>query len=368
MSNIPTPCHIIDLDVLEHNLKRVSEFKELSGCTVLLAVKGFSAPYLFDMMQPILDGVSASGLFEARLGYEKFGKSVQTYSPAFKSGEIEDVARYSDTIVFNSIAQLERYRQIAENHDCSCGIRINPQKSSIKKEDADPCKPHSHLGIPIDSLPEDIFDKIDGLHVHAMCEQYADALEELVESIVSRFEKHLSKLKWINFGGGQMIGKDTFDIERASRCIKSIKETYGVETIIEPCEGIFVDAGSFATKVLDIIENDGQIAILDSSPVCHMQDALFRGWDREIKGEADNGYSYRLCGQSCFAGDTYGEYVFKEPLSIGDVLYFLDTASYTWVKNNAFNGINFPTICTYREGFGLSVIKQYHYIDFFSNL
>lgn len=365
MSNIPTPCHIIDLDVLEHNLKRVSKFKEFSGCTVLLAVKGFSAPYLFKMMKPVLDGVSASGLFEAKLGFDEFGKIVQTYSPAFKDSEIEDIAHYSDTIVFNSIKQLDRYRHIAERNGCSYGLRINPQSSSIQKSDADPCQPHSHLGVPINSLPDDIFDRIDGIHIHAMCEQYTDALEELVESIVSRFGEHLFKLKWINFGGGQMIGKDSFDIERAARCLKSVKDKYDVETIIEPCEGIFVDSGSFATKVLDIIENGKQIAILDSSPVCHMQDALFRGWTRDIKGEADQGYSYQLSGHSCFAGDTYGDYTFKEPLHIGDVLYFLDTATYTWVKNNAFNGINFPTICTYRDKDGLKAIKEYTYQDFY---
>ena len=365
MSNIPTPCHIINLDVLEHNLKRISEFKEFSGCTVLLAVKGFSAPYLFDIMKPVLDGVSASGLFEAKLGYDEFGKTVQTYSPAFREEEIREIAQYSDTIVFNSIAQYNRYKHIAEKHHCSCGLRINPQFSSIQKADANPCQKGSHLGVPIENVPDDIFDSIDGLHIHAMCEQNADALTDLVDYIVTRFGENLSKLKWINFGGGQMIGKDTFDIEKAARCLKTVKEAYGIETIIEPCEGIFVDSGSFATKVLDIIENDKQIAILDSSPVCHMQDAVFRSWTRDIIGEAEKGYSYRLCGHSCFAGDTYGEYIFKEPLHIGDVLYFLDTATYTLVKNNAFNGINFPTICTYREKDGLKTIKDYTYQDFY---
>lgn len=368
MSHIPTPCHIINLDVLENNLKRISEFKELSGCTVLLAVKGFSAPYLFDMMKPFLDGISASGLFEARLGVEKFGKMVQTYSPAFKEEEMEEIARYSNTVVFNSVSQLERFRHYAEQCHCSLGLRINPQLRLVKKTDVDPCQPHSHLGVPIDRFSDDMLDMIDGIHIHAMCEQNADVLEELVDSIVSRFGEKLSKLKWINFGGGQMIGKESFDIKRAARCLKKIKDRYHIQTIIEPCEGIFVDSGTFATKVLDLIENDGNIAILDSSPVCHMQDALFRGWTRDILGEADEGYSYRLCGHSCYAGDSYGEYTFKEPLNIGDILYFLDTATYTWVKNNTFNGINFPAICSYREQEGIRVIKEYQYQDLFYTL
>lgn len=368
MSHIPTPCHIINLDVLEKNLKRVSRLKELSGCTVLLAVKGFSAPYLFDMMKQFLDGVSASGLFEARLAFEKFGKSVQTYSPAFKEEEIEEIARYSDTIVFNSITQLERFRHYAEKNHRSFGLRINPQLSIAKKPDVDPCQPHSHLGVPIENFSDELLDMIDGIHIHAMCEQNADMLEKLADFMISRFGDKLSKLKWVNFGGGQMIGKDSFDIKRAARCLKKLKDNYNIETIIEPCEGIFVDSGSFATKVLDIIENDGRIAILDSSPVCHMQDALFRGWTRDILGEADEGYSYRLCGHSCYAGDSYGWYTFQEPLRVGDILFFLDTASYTWVKNNTFNGINYPTVCTYRERDGIKPLKEYFYKDFYEIL
>lgn len=368
MTDLQTPCHIIDLDVLRKNLERVSELKRMAECNVHLAVKGFSAPYLFHELNDTLDGISASGLYEARLGYEHFGKYIQTYSPAFRDDEIDDVIKYSDTIVFNSIAQFNKYSEKAKAANCSCGIRINPLFSEIHKNDINPCREHSHLGIPITDFPREILGLIDGIHIHAMCEQNADVLERLVEYLVKAFGNDLSELKWINLGGGQLIGHADYDVRRAAKCLHNLKEKYGVQVILEPCEGIFIECGYFAAKVLDIIENNGQIAILDASPVCHMQDAVFRGWSREICGEAEQGYSYLLCGQTCFAGDRFGRYTFGKPLQIDDVLFFKDTATYTWVKNNAFNGIPFPTIYTYDQKNGYRIIKQFSYDDFYNIL
>ena len=364
MIKIPTPCHIIDLDMLRQNLERISQLKKMAECDILLAIKGFSAPYLFDIMKEVLDGISASGLYEARLGYEFFNKQVQTYSPAFKDEQFHEVLKYSNTVVFNSVAQLQKYGNAVKEKERFCGIRINPQFSEIKKSDANPCGRNSHLGIPISRLPREILDSVDGIHIHAMCEQGAKSLEKLVEYLVSVLGDDLSKLKWINLGGGQLIGRQDYDADRAAKCLKALKDRYGLNVILEPCEGILTRCGYFATKVLDIIENDGQVAILDASPVCHMQDAVFRGWMREILGEVDQGFSYRLCGQTCFAGDTFGWYTFQTPLQIGDIVYFMDTATYTWVKNNAFNGLQFPSICTYSRNEGIKIVKEFGYNDF----
>lgn len=368
MIKIPTPCHIIDMDLLQENLQRVQRLKQESGCRILLAIKGFSAPYLFEPFRMILDGVSASGLYEARLGREHFGGYVQTYSPAFVPEQIDDILRYSDTIVFNSARQLRQYHTQARRERCSCGIRINPLFPGVLKEDANPCQKYSCLGIPITDFNPELIEFIDGIHVHAMCEQHVDALERLVDHLESRFGDCLKKMKWINLGGGQLIGHPAYDIGRAVECLRRLKSKYDLEIILEPCEGILTQCGYFATKILDIVKNEIEIAILDASPVCHMQDAVFRGWQRDIIGESEStkGFNYRLSGPTCFAGDTFGIHAFDKPLEIGDILYFQDTAAYTWVKNNAFNGIPFPTICTFRKDSGLEVKKTYGYQTFLS--
>lgn len=366
MRELPTPCHIIHLDLLRENLDRINRLKQESGCRVLLAIKGFSAPYLFGQMNQILDGVSASGLYEARLGCEYFGGHIQTYSPAFCPEQIDAILHYSDTIVFNSARQLLQYASLAKQQGLSCGIRINPLVSEVPKQDADPCQPHSCLGIPITDLAPELLELVDGIHIHAMCEQHVEALERLVDFLSKNLGDALQKIRWINLGGGQLIGHPDYDIERAVKCIKQFQDKYNLQVILEPCEGILTKCGYFATKILDIIQNGVSIAILDASPVCHMQDAVFRGWQRDIIGETfgSHGFRYRLSGPTCFAGDTFGIHAFSKPLQVGDILYFQDTATYTWVKNNAFNGIPFPSICTYSKDSGLKIAKQYNYQSF----
>lgn len=368
MINLPTPCHIIDLDSLDANLSRITMLKDLSGCNVHLAIKGFSCLGLFDRLKNVIDGISASGLYEAKLGHDEFGKVVHTYSPAFIDSQIEDVIKYSNGVVFNSISQFQKYNKLVKDHGRMCGIRINPVFDHAGGKDNNTCQMHSHLGIPIHQLTMELFNQIDGINVHVMCEQNADILEELVYLMDSNFKSLSDRIKWINLGGGQLVGKDNYDVDRAAKCLSYLRESLGTNVIIEPCEGIFIDCGFFATKVLDIFENEGNIAVLDSSPICHMQDALFRGWSREVIGESQAGFTYRLCGQTCFAGDSFGWYTFKDPLKVGDVIFFKDTATYTSVKNNAFNGIPFPTICTYSKNKGLDIIKQYEYNNYYCNL
>lgn len=368
MKELPTPCHIIHLDLLRENLDRINRLKQESGCRILLAIKGFSAPYLFGQMNYILDGVSASGLYEARLGREYFGGHIQTYSPAFCPEQVESILDYSDTIVFNSSNQLLRYAFLARQKGRSCGIRINPMFSEVQKQDADPCQPHSCLGIPITDFAPELLELVDGIHIHAMCEQHVDALERLMEFLSEKLSDVLQRIRWINLGGGQLIGHPDYNIDRAINCIRQFQDTYDLQVVFEPCEGVLTQCGFFAAKILDIVQNGISIAILDASPICHMQDTVFRGWQRDIVGETLDGFRYRLSGPTCFAGDTFGIHAFSSTLQVGDILYFQDTATYTWVKNNAFNGIPFPSICTYSKDSGLQVVKQYDYQSFLSIL
>lgn len=370
LDRIPTPCHIIDLDRLEANLSRIQQLKQVANCKILLAVKGFSAPYLFEYMGSTLDGISASGLYEARLGREQFGRYVQTYSPAFCRKDIDEIVRYSDSIIFNSARQLTQYGDEVRAAGRTCGIRINPLISDVHKTDADPCGPASRLGVPLPEVTDELLSQVDGIHIHAMCEQYADALERLVELVIEQLGPRIRAtqgLRWINLGGGQLIGHEDYDIAHAAHALQRIKKEYGLEVILEPCEGILTQCGVFATQVCDIVTNQQDTAILDASPMCHMPDAVFRGWRHDVLGEVPTGEGYRyfLSGPTCFAGDTFGQYTFSKPLKIGDILYFQDTAAYTWVKNNLFNGIPFPSICTYSKAEGLKIRKTYDYNLFF---
>ena len=374
ISELKTPCHIIDLDRLMDNLEKINLLKKSSGCKVLLAVKGFSSPHFFAYMQSYIDGISASGLYEAKMGKESFGGFVQTYSPGFQSRNMAEIVKNSNAVVFNSAKQLEAFRDQAVDSGCTCGIRINPLHSEVKKEDANPCREYSRLGIPYPDITIELLQKVEGIHLHTMCEQFPDALEEVATFLIDVLGDQIDRagsIKWINLGGGQLIGHKDYDVQRASASIHRIKDRFHTEVILEPCEGIVTETGFFATSVCDIVKNKRYTAVLDASPICHLPDAVFRDWRHDIYGElprGEDGYLYFLSGPTCFAGDTFGEYAFSKPLQIGDILFFKDTAAYSWVKNSTFNGVPFPDMYAFDHEHGLRHVKTYDYDSFVKSL
>ena len=369
---LPTPCHIIDLDRLHYNLdNRIHHIRQRTDCTVLLAIKGFSADTILPYMRDSLDGISASGAFEARLGKTIFKKCVCTFSPAYQKETIDSVVKYSDKIVFNSLYQYNAFSPIAIRAGKSCGIRINPEYGELPMDfRPNPCQKYSRLGIKRMDMPDiSLFadGHIEGLHLHTMCEQNADVLDRTIDVLIRQYDPILKKISWINLGGGQMYASDGYDLELAVTAILKLKTRYDFEIIIEPCEGIITQCGYFVTTVVDIVHNEKDIAILDTSGICHFPDAVYREWRHDVKDADEPGklpYTYRLAGPSCYAGDIWGDYSFAKPLQRGQHIVFLDTAAYSMVKNNMFNGIPMPTLAVYDKENGLCIKKQYDYDTF----
>lgn len=369
-----TPCHIIDLDCLSRNLNGpIKHIRTNAYCNILLALKGFSSSQILPYMATGLDGVSASGAYEAKLGKEAIGKYVCTYSPIYKDDEIELILQNSDSIVFNSINQYLKYHDLAIEHNTSCGIRINPNYSFLPDSfRANPCQSYSRLGILYKNMPDiNMFgkNKIEGIHLHTMCDQYADDFEKTIDFIIQNYSPYLKQIKWLNLGGGQMYAQKDYDLEKAIKCINKLHSMFDLDVYLEPCSGIMTNCGFFATSVIDIIENDMRIAVIDASAVCHMPDVVFNDWRHDICGADDADvypYKYRIAGSSCYAGDIWGDYSFPRPLSIGDNIIFKDTAMYSMVKNNSFNGLKMPSVATYSKNKGIELLKTYDYNIFLS--
>lgn len=374
MDKIKTPSFVIDIDALQNNLNGpIKRLRNESGCKVLLALKGFSSDTILPYFLNHIDGFCASGLNEARLGNSDFHKMVSTFSPAYKSDEFTDIAKYSEKIVFNSIAQAEKYFPYLKETRCSIGLRINPEYSELPQSfGANPCGPFSHLGIRRSDLPpEEWFSqhKIEGFHIHSMCAQYVDTFIRTVQLLEKGFSNYLRHIQWINFGGGQLIADEKYNINRLIDFLKSFRKKYGTEMLLEPCEGIVTQCAFYVATVLDIVHNKMNTAILDGSAICHLSDSVYRGWRRDIKGAidiTDENYSdfdnvYRLAGISCYAGDIFGIYSFDHPLSVGERIVFCDAAPYTIVKMNQFNGISFPDIYSYSRANSYQLLKTYNY-------
>lgn len=372
MDQLPTPCYVIDEKKLKENLEILGDVREKAGCKILLAQKAFSCFYEYPLIGQYLDGTTASGLYEARLGKEEMGKENHVFAPAYKDADIKELGEICDHIIFNSFAQLRRHKDAVSGK--SLGLRINPE-CSTQGEHAiyDPCAPGSRLGVTkevfdceIAAEPE-LFEALDGLHFHTLCEQNADDLAKTLEAVEEKFGPWLSKIKWLNMGGGHHITRDDYDRELLIKCIRHIRDTYGVEVYLEPGEAIALNAGYLVTEVMDIVENGLSVLILDASAACHMPDVLEMPYRPPLKDSGVSGekeLTYRLSSCTCLAGDVIGDYSFDKQIQVGDKLYFQDMAIYSMVKNNTFNGIPLPGIAVMKEDGDCEMIRTFGYEDF----
>jgi carboxynorspermidine decarboxylase len=372
----PSPGYVVHLDLLEKNCQLLQSVSERSGAKVLLALKGFACYSTFPLIRKYLSGTTSSGLHEALLAHESFGKEVHVYSPAYQPEEIQKLSRFAHSLVFNSAQQLAKGLTALKGHRRpELGLRVNPEHSEVETELYDPCAPSSRLGTTraaldraLKDLPADLLTQLDGLHFHALCEQDSDALEHTAEAFEAKFADLIPRLKWLNFGGGHHITRPGYDIERLIRVVKHFRERYQVDVYLEPGEAVALHTGVLVVTVLDIIEADGrQIAILNSSATCHMPDVLEMPYRPGILGAGlpdQLAHTYRLGGMSCLAGDVVGDYSFAQPLEIGQRLVFLDMSHYTMVKNTTFNGVPLPAISLYSEHGGLETIRRFGYEDY----
>lgn len=343
---LPTPYYLIDENLILKNLQIIKKIKDLSGCKVLLAQKAFSSFYFYPLLSQYLDGTASSGLFEARLAHEHFGKEVHVFTPGFKEEEFNDVLKYSDHIVFNSNSQLAKFKERALKAKKTIGIRINPEVSTQTGNSMyDPCSPTSRMGIKVQDIDARLLDGVSGFHFHTLCQQNADALETTVKEVEKKFGKYFSKLKWINFGGGHHLTRANYDIPKLVNIIRYFKDKYQLDIYLEPGEAVVLNAGFLVSKVLDVTKNDVEIAILDASATCHMPDVLEAKFIPPVTTSDPKGsHIVRLSGATCLTGDDIGIYRFAKPLKVDDTIVFEDMALYTIVKNNTFNGIPLPSI------------------------
>jgi carboxynorspermidine decarboxylase len=376
LARVPSPCYVIDELAIEENCQILDKVQKRTGCKILLALKGFSVFSLFPLIRKYLHGTCASGLYEARLGKEKFGKEVHVFAPAYNDHEFAQLLQISDHIVFNSLDQWERLRPLVEKNrrKISCGIRINPEYSEITTNLWNPCAKYSRFGVKASdfhSVPEGI----EGLHFHALCEQNSDTLERVLAVIEKKFGKYLSQVQWVNFGGGHLITRPDYDIDRLCRIITDFRRKYNVDVYMEPGEAVGLNAGILLARVLDIVRNDVEIAILDVSAWAHIPDILTAPLTAPYKPDIIGGgepsqlkNTYRLASRSCMSGDILGDYSFPQPLHRGSNIMFSDMASYPAVSNNIFNGIPLPAIAILTKSKDVRIVRQFGYEDYEARL
>lgn len=379
IKNVPSPCYVMEEALLRRNLSLISRVANESGVEVILAFKAFALWKTFPVFREYIASVTASSIYEARLGYEEFGSRVHTFSPAYTEEDFQEYMRCSSHISFNSLSQFERFYPLVQGagENISCGVRINPEYSEIETELYNPCAPGSRFGVTSDLLPAELPAGIEGFHCHCHCESDSYALEHTLEHIEEKFSRWLPNIKWLNLGGGHLMTRKDYDVEHLINLLKGLRSRYpNLHIILEPGSAFAWQTGSLVSSVVDIVESRGiRTAILNVSFTCHMPDCLEMPYQPKVTGavslDADavkgapfDENIYRLGGNSCLSGDYMGSWRFSQPLKVGDRVVFEDMIHYTTVKTNMFNGISHPSIAFLRENGDLQMLKVFRYEDY----
>ena len=374
-NQIKMPAYILEEEKLRRNLSLIKGVADEAGIEIILAFKAFALWKTFPIFREYINSTTASSLSEARLAYEEFGAPAHTFSPAYTDLEIEDIARMSSHLTFNSLSQYSRHhtKALETNSNLKLGVRVNPEYSEVGTDIYNPCAPGTRFGVLASQLPERLPEDITGFHCHCHCESGADVFQRTLVHIEEKFSKWFDQLEWINFGGGHLMTRKDYDIRLLIDILKGFKKRYpNLKVIIEPGSAFAWQTGPLVSHVVDIVENKGiKTAILDVSFTCHMPDCLempywptVRGAET-IEGEYGEGENiYRLGGNSCLSGDWMQSWKFDHALQIGETVIFEDMIHYTTVKTCTFNGITHPDICLLKKNGELQVLRHFDYQDY----
>ena len=379
LGRVPSPAFVVDAAKIRSNLAILKDVRDRSGIRLLAALKAFSMWSLGPTVASYLDGVCASGIYEAKLGREEYAgpngdREVATYCAGYKAEDLPEICALSDHIIFNSPGQIARFRPIldaarAAGRRFDVGLRINPLHAEGDVAKYDPCQPHSRLGFPITQLKAEHLDGVDGVHFHSLCEQDFVPLARTWAAVEPSLKPYFGHLKWLNFGGGHHITRADYQRDELVAFLRQVRADTGLDLYLEPGEAVALDAGILVGEVLDVIDNGMPVAIVDISATCHMPDVIEAPYRPAMLGERIGDAVTRLGGPSCLAGDIIGDYALPVPAQPGSRIAFLDQAHYSMVKTNTFNGVPLPAIWLWdSETDDLREVKRFDYADFKSRL
>ncbi len=369
LNRVPSPAFVVDEVAIRRNLKILSDVKAASGANILCAMKAFSMWSLAPVIGEYLDGVCASGLWEARLARDKYSGVIETYCAGYKADDLPEILDISNHIVFNTPGQHTRFRDILASSPSpfDVGLRINPEYATGEVAKYDPCSPHSRLGFPVSLLKPEHLEGVSGLHFHSLCEQDFVPLQRTWSALKPHIAPYFGQLKWLNFGGGHHITRADYQREDLIAFIREIRAETGLDVYLEPGEAIALDAGILIGEILDVFDNGMAVGITDISATCHMPDVIEAPYRPAMLGELPDGDGHfiRLGGPSCLAGDIIGDYGFAQPVEPGHRFAFLDQAHYSMVKTTTFNGVPLPSIWLWNsETDDLRCIREFGWEEF----
>ena len=368
LSTIPSPCYVLHKSLLDANMSVIDKVRKSTKAEIIVALKANAMWSIFPILRQHSDGATASSLAEARLVYEEYGRKTHTYAPVYTPKEIDEILRYSSHITFNSLAQYARYKDKAHEAGVSCGLRVNPEYSTVETALYNPCDRGSRLGVLAEDLKE-LPEGIEGLHFHALCESRPEDLRHTLEAVETRFGRFFSRIKWLNMGGGHLMTHVDYNEDELIAILNDFQSRYPhLRLILEPGSAFTWDTGCLVSTVEDKVSNGGvNTLMLNVSFACHMPDCLEMPYKPVILGahEPEVGEKrWRMGGNSCLAGDFVGDWAFDREPEVGDRVVFRDMIHYTMVKTTMFNGVTHPAIGIYDPEKGFQLVRKFGYEDY----
>lgn len=368
-NQIPSPCFVLDEVKFRNNLELIRSVKDQAGIEIILAFKAFAMWSAFPIVREYIPCSTASSLAEARLAFEEMGSPAHTYAPAYSDKEFDEIMQYSSHITFNSLAQFEKFYPRTQFYNISCGLRINPEYSDVETDLYNPCSPGSRLGIIAENMGDKLPEGVEGLHFHTLCESNSFDLERTLLVVEQKFGHLFNQIKWLNMGGGHLMTREGYNTDHLIQVLKAFKAKHPhLQLILEPGSAFAWRTGDLVATVLDIVENKGvKTAMLDVSFSCHMPDCLEMPYKPAIVGATDavaGKPTYRMGGNSCLAGDFFGDWSFEQPLQVGDRIIFEDMIHYTMVKTTMFNGVTHPSIGIWTKENEFKLVREFGYEDY----
>jgi len=356
--------------------KLVDQLRRKTGIRVLYAVKAMSILDVMRRLSSYVDGFTVASLFDARLAREVVGHDgfVSICTPGFAEREMEEIADLCNHVVLNSLGHLERFQHRLEGRS-EIGLRINPQISHVDDKRYDPSRRYSKLGVGIRYLTDalrknpDLLNGLDGILFHTNCdEEDFGPIHATVELLVEKLPHVLEKISWVNLGGGYLITERS-DFSPLESAAKLLMDRFRLTVFMEPGAAFVRRSGHLVGSVVDIIPTEGPaVAVLDTS-VNHAPEVFEYELVPEVIGSTEDGpYHYILAGNTCLAGDIFGEHKLPYPLEIGSRVVFSDMGAYTFVKSHTFNGQNLPSLYWITSDGEVLLRRSYYYADYRSRL
>lgn len=374
--DIPTPAYMVYEDKLRSNMEKLRNVAAQTGVKIIMALKANALWKTFPIIGEYFKASTASSPNEMQLSLDYLGGDVHAYCPVYTDETFPQFLEGCSHITFNSLSQFKKYYPLAKDFErkqgkhVSLGLRVNPKCSVIDYDIYNPAVPGSRFGMSANHLPPSLPDGIEGLHFHTLCESGAEELQEVLSKFEKDFEKYLPSLKWVNFGGGHLITRKDYNTQLLKEVIDDFRRRHpNLEIIIEPGSAFTWQTGDLLVEVLDVVEDEGiKTAIIDASFACHMPDCLEMPYKpaiaESLPDDSEEGYEYRLGGNTCLTGDFVGSWRFPKALKPGDRLTLKDMNHYTTVKTNMFNGVQHPSMWLINSAGVPQLLRKFGYEDY----